>query len=220
MNSITTQETRSDKGPVVAAGHAVIDELTVQSWRDAGVLPGMRVITAGRGIGELSMLAAATVGPKGSVVAVDSSTETIRRAALRTSGAGASRLSFTRQELARLELGAPVDAALVRSALLRLDNPWAALRGLALSVKRGGLIVVQEIDDESVASIAETMFARLGRRSAGSPPEQHIAIQLNRIFRACGLRPPRLTLGGDVASRHLREAGAARPVFVSAMTCV
>ena len=219
MSSTTTREMRPGTGPVVGAAQAVIDELTAQSWRDAGVQPGMRVLTAGRGIGELSMLAAATVGPKGSVVGVDSSTAAIRSAALRTSMAGSSRLSYTRQELARLELGAPVDAVLVRSALLRLDDPWAALRGVVPSVKPGGLIVVQELDDESSAPIAETMFDRLRHGAARSPAELRIAIQLSRIFRACGL-PPRLTLGGDVASRHLREAAAQRPVFVSAATCV
>lgn len=209
MSITTTYEVRP-RGAAVAAAtlrepprptalQSLIDELTAQTWLGVGLRLGMRVLVAGRGLGELSLRAAAMVGTRGSVIGVDASTEVIRSAALRAAEAGWSNLRFTRQELARVEVGAPVDAVLVRSALFDHADPWGALRGLARSVTPGGLIVVQEIDeDESLAPIAETTFDRLDHAPHGSALEQRIALRLCRIFRAAGLSQPRLTLGAGV----------------------
>ncbi len=75
MNFAMAHATRPANARTVRAGAkqehrptaALIDELTAQTWLDAGVRPGMRVLVAGGDIGALSRLAATTVGTKGSV---------------------------------------------------------------------------------------------------------------------------------------------------------
>ena len=194
-----------------------IDALTAQAWVDAGVCEGMRVLVAGRGIGALASLAAALVEPRGSVVRADASSATMRAAAQRDGVSSWSHARAAGQPLDPPALDAPVDAVLVRSGLLQHDDPWATLRQLVRCAKPGGLVVVQELDDEEQTEpIVPTIFDRLMLETTGSPTELRIALRLSRIFRAAGLLPPQFRLSGDVVSRRAREADGARPTFVSA----
>ena len=60
----------------------ILAPFTEHFLRDAGIVPGMRVLDIGCGMGDVTMLAAGLVGPAGRVVSIDmnqASIETERR---------------------------------------------------------------------------------------------------------------------------------------------
>ena len=72
----------------------IIRPITERHLRQAGLKPGMRVLDLGRGVGDVSLLAAGMVGPFGSVVGVDQSPEAIALAKGRTRYKGLSKSTF------------------------------------------------------------------------------------------------------------------------------
>src|SRR6185369_11330395 len=50
---------------------SILNPLTEQLFRRAGISPGMRVLDIGCGVGDVSLLAARLVGGRGSVTSVD-----------------------------------------------------------------------------------------------------------------------------------------------------
>src|SRR6516165_3902084 len=82
-------------------------ELTERLLRHAGIQPGMSVLDIGCGVGDVSLVAAALVGPGGSVLGIDrtaASIETARRRA-----AGLPNVAFESSDLASFDPGRPFD---------------------------------------------------------------------------------------------------------------
>ncbi len=75
-----------------------------------GIVPGMRVLDAGCGAGDVSLLLAQKVGPAGEVIAVDFAEDAVRSCAERMSGAGFDTVHVLREDVSTLSLDAPVDA--------------------------------------------------------------------------------------------------------------
>jgi 2-polyprenyl-3-methyl-5-hydroxy-6-metoxy-1,4-benzoquinol methylase len=121
-------------------------ELTEDVFKRAGVAPGMHILDAGCGAGDVSFLAASIVGPAGSVLGVDRSGESIRLARQRTESAGLSNVKFMEADLTTLVLAENFDALVGRFVLLYLKNPSSILRRLSGFVRPGGLVVFQEMD--------------------------------------------------------------------------
>src|SRR3984893_7465452 len=57
----------------LSAQARLIDPITRHFFRDAGIIPGMRVLDVGSGVGDVSFLVADLVGEAGEVVGVDRS---------------------------------------------------------------------------------------------------------------------------------------------------
>ena len=75
-------------------------DLTEDVLVRAGIGPGMRVLDIGCGVGDVSLIAGRLVGPTGSVLGVDRSSEAIETAARRTAQAGqAGWVGFAAAEL-------------------------------------------------------------------------------------------------------------------------
>jgi ubiquinone/menaquinone biosynthesis C-methylase UbiE len=55
----------------LAAQAAMLEELTADVFRRAGLRPGMNVLDLGCGVGDVSLLVARIVGASGSVLGVD-----------------------------------------------------------------------------------------------------------------------------------------------------
>jgi tRNA A58 N-methylase Trm61 len=92
---LRTLVTGERKDPVYALGHSdrelarlsvqakLFDPLTEQLFRDAGIVPGMRVLDVGSGSGDLAFLAARIVGPSGEVIGADKSPAAVATASRR-----------------------------------------------------------------------------------------------------------------------------------------
>lgn len=175
--------------PLLDDPRALIDELTVRHWREAGVNPGMRVLVAGRGLAALSQLASAQVGRRG-MVAVEGA-PTMRADAL----------------LLRSSLLHHADPCELLRDLLRAVQPGAPI------------VVQETDDDSAAAAAARpTPFDRCELSPLTTTVESRMALRLSRILRAVGLPTPRFALSTDIVVRNLslQESGAAWPNFVGA----
>ncbi|MFB7232693.1 class I SAM-dependent methyltransferase [Streptomyces fimicarius] len=178
--------------------------ITARAFRQAGLGPGMRVLDVGCGAGDVTFLAAETVGPGGSVTGVDTAPEALDlararlRDRIRGSGAGgaagAGSVDFRRATLPDIALNTPVDALVGRLVLGHQDEPAIFLRRLAELVRPGGLIAFQEFDNHSLRSVPATPLAGAVLRGIGTAlraggKERGAGARLYSLFRQAGLAP-------------------------------
>lgn len=123
------------------------DRITERLLVDAGIGPGMRVLDAGCGYGKVTALVARLVGAQGHVVGLDRHAAALETAGARAAELGLTNVTFVQGDLVAVpaEYG-PFDAAVERRVLMYQPDAEAAIRGLAATVKPGGLVVVQEHD--------------------------------------------------------------------------
>ncbi|MCB0214090.1 MAG: class I SAM-dependent methyltransferase, partial [Anaerolineae bacterium] len=92
-----------------------LGDLTEYVFRQAGVVPGMRILDVGCGAGDVSFLAASLVGPEGMVIGIDKSPEAIAVATQRARQVGLTNVRFMAVDLMDFQLDeAPVDALIGR----------------------------------------------------------------------------------------------------------
>ncbi|WP_432115548.1 class I SAM-dependent methyltransferase [Streptomyces sp. S1] len=175
--------------------------VTARAFRQAGLGPGMRVLDAGCGAGDVTFIAAEAVGPGGSVTGVDAAPEALDLARARLSdrdrGPGAGRagtVDFRRATLPDIALDEPVDALVGRLVLGHQDEPAAFLRRLAGLVRPGGLIAFQEFDNHALRTVPETPLAGAVLRSIGEAlrtggKDRGAGARLYSLFRRAGLAP-------------------------------
>jgi SAM-dependent methyltransferase len=178
-------------------------ELTEQVLRKAGIGPGMRVLDAGCGAGDISFLAARLVGASGSVIGVDQSPEATATATRRAQQAGLMNVQFLTQELSGLTLDEPVDAIIGRLVLLYSSDAAALLRHLSRFLKPGGIVAFQEMDmaamkSEPTCTLFETSAWRIMQTFARAGLDPSIGLKLWRIFQDAGLPAPRMIQGARV----------------------
>ncbi len=184
-------------------------ELTRQFLLAAGLRRGMRVLDIGCGAGDVSLLAAAIVGPEGSVVGVDRSDAAVTLAARRAHAAGYRHVRFVAAELEDFTLDPPADALVGRLVLMYLDNPALTLRDLLLSVKPGGIVAFQEFDlaaakSEPYCRLYEAALDRVGETFLRCGFDTRLGLRFPRLFREAGLPPPTLSLAARI--EHGAEA--------------
>src|SRR4051794_15450575 len=71
-----------------------LEDFTWRCLQDAGVKPGMKVLEAGCGAGDVSLMLAELVGPGGQVVGVDFNPQVLETARGRARAAGFNNLVF------------------------------------------------------------------------------------------------------------------------------
>ena len=122
-------------------------EFTERLLVDAGVGAGMRVLDIGCGHGDVAVLAARLVGPRGRVLGVDRDARALSSASERARELGLSHLAFERADLHEAGAnGDRFDAVVGRRVLMYQPDPVAAVRGIAAALDPGGLVVLQEHD--------------------------------------------------------------------------
>src|SRR5712692_6031765 len=101
--------------PEYSLGHSVAEQerlqrqagylrgITESIWRTAGIIPGLRVLDVGCGVGDTTFLAADLVGQRGFVVGLDRSADALVTARRRAETEHRSNVLF-----AQGELGSPI----------------------------------------------------------------------------------------------------------------
>jgi ubiquinone/menaquinone biosynthesis C-methylase UbiE len=190
---------------------AMLEDLTADLLSRAGLAPGMRVLDVGCGVGDVSLLAARIVGEKGSVLGVDRSAASLeiargrskRRAELRET----ANIWFAEADLNTFEPCGNFDAIVGRFVLLYVPARASMLRRLTQSLRRGGVMAMQEYDISSLAEAPESpLFAGYRRwivdgfTSAGA--ELDTGSKLYATFLQAGLPPPQMVSAQLVHSGH------------------
>jgi len=188
----------------LASQAAMLEELTADVFRRAGLRPGMNVLDLGCGVGDVSLLAARIVGASGSVLGVDRAASSLQTAARRAASAGVSNARFAEADLATFEPQQSFDAIVGRLVLLYLPDAPATLRRLSRALRPGGIVAFQEYDMSPVSQIpAGELFMRVREwllaafTAAGA--ELDMGTKLYSTFLRAGLPPPGMTSATPVA---------------------
>src|SRR5262245_16479061 len=88
----------------------VVDPMTRRFFREAGLMPGMRVLDVGSGAGDVAFLAADLVGESGLIVGVDRSSAAVEAARARADAALRSNVFFREGDPAEMTFEEPFDA--------------------------------------------------------------------------------------------------------------
>jgi ubiquinone/menaquinone biosynthesis C-methylase UbiE len=157
---------------------AVLNPITEDLLRRAGLSAGMAVLDLGCGVGDVSITAARLIGRRGRVVSVDIDEGALEMARSRADSAGLSNIEFRRARVGELHGLGCFDAVTGRFIMGHLSQPRDALAEIFRLLRGGGVLVLQEYDF-----------------SSHSPPlpSSHLAAQgldlFNRFFQASGAHP-------------------------------
>jgi ubiquinone/menaquinone biosynthesis C-methylase UbiE len=101
----------------------LIDPITRQFFREAGLVTGMRVLDIGSGAGHVAVLAAELVGDAGEVVGTDTAPLAIARARARAKALSLNNVSFREVDPAEMDFDGPFDAVIGRYVLMFQADP-------------------------------------------------------------------------------------------------
>lgn len=183
----------------------LIDPITRRFFLEAGLGPGMRVLDVGSGAGDVAMLLADLVGPRGAVVGSDPSAKALAVARLRAAEAGLDNVSFVEGDPSEMDFHKPFDAVAGRYVLQFMLNPAAALEKLSAHVKPGGIIVFHELDWNGARSVpASPLYDRscalCAKTIAALGAETSMGAKLHSTFVQAGLKAPALRLEAMIGS--------------------
>src|SRR5262245_61417 len=131
---------------------AELEPITRRFLREAGIVPGMRVLDIGSGAGDVAFLAAELVGATGEVVGIDLAPAAVEVARSRAAANALKNVSFLEGIPAAMSFDRPFDAVVGRYVLQFQKDPVAVLRKLIAHVRPKGLAVFQENDWAGLAS--------------------------------------------------------------------
>jgi SAM-dependent methyltransferase len=175
----------------------VLRPYTERFFRAAGIVPGMRVLDLGSGVGDVALLAADLVGPGGCVLGLDRDAKGLERAQQRTLERGCSSwVSFQTANLDEFSTSEEFDAIVGRYVLLYQKDPAATLRHMMRFLKPGGIVVFHEVDFAitqwsyppcEIYDQVGTLIVEVFRR-VGLPPD--FGLRLGPTYVAAGLPFP------------------------------
>src|SRR2546423_1291800 len=157
-----------------------------------GIVPGMRVLDLGTGLGHVALEVANLVGPRGVVVGIDQSARLLEIAERRRRAAGVDTVSFVQADVRTFRGAEPFDAVVGRLILFHLPDAIEVLAHHIAALRQGGVILVIDFDGGSLRA---------------EPPVQLVTMIRNWVdeaFRSAGANP---VVGARLALL-LRRAGA------------
>jgi SAM-dependent methyltransferase len=185
--------------------------MTTAMLVEAGLEPGMHVLDAGCGTGDLTRIAASIVGPNGSVVGADIDDAALDEARRRARQDGTRNVTYLTTDVRDLELDGDFDAVVGRFVLMYLADPVEALSRVTPLLRAGGIVAFQEwtAGDAFLSSPHCPEWHRVtdllveGFRQSGI--RMTMGLGLHAAFLGAGLPAPRLRAerptggGGDYA---------------------
>ena len=164
----------------------------------AGLCAGMKVLEVGSGAGDVALLAAALVGPSGTVIGVENNPAILETARARAQAAGFTQVSFVESDLTGLVLDDMFDAVVGRYILHHLRDPLLVLRQLVRHLRPGGIVAFQEADLTRLGTSVPPvpLFEPVGEWIKEPLRRERLDLQfglrLYGLFLDAGLPPPQL----------------------------
>ena len=178
--------------------------ITRQFLVSAGIGAGMKVLDVGSGAGDVALLLADLVGPRGSVVGVEMNPAILETARARVDAAGWANVTFLHGDVTSIGLDDDFDAVVGRWILMYLRDPVAVLRGLVGRVRPGGIIAFQENDFTyppttfPPAPLHQQVMRWTTPPPGSGGPEQQMGSKLHQTYLDAGLPAPQLRLDAPV----------------------
>jgi SAM-dependent methyltransferase len=215
----------SDSKPVYVMGHtdrerrrlalqaAVINPLTDNFLRRAGISAGMRVLELGCGIGEVSLIAARLVGPHGHVHGIDLDHASLDIARSRIRSAGHDQVTFEQIDVTEHKPAELYDAVIGRHILVHTKDALTVLRHAVDRVQIGGVVAFHEGDfswyprpypEMPAVNFAMSTIVEFFRRAV---PRPNIGTQLFSLMQQVGLPPP------ECRAECIIDGGPHSPVY-------
>ena len=172
--------------------------ITLDTFRAAGIGPGMRVLDIGSGAGDVAFLAADLAGEKGSVLGIDRDEKNLAFARRRAAEMGRGNVKFDAAEISSFAGKQEFDAVVGRYILLYVPDRVAVLRQLADLLAPGGIVAFIEPDFSTpVRSHPESPLFQQAWRWIyavvhASNMHGDSAVALGKIFVEAGLPFPHL----------------------------
>ena len=132
---------------------------TKRFFVEAGIVPGMRVLEVGSGVGDVTLLCAELVGSDGAVVAVERDPAALGRARERAAEAGIANVQFHEGDFRELPPAEPFDAVVGRAVLMYAHDPAEAIAALLPQLRDGGIVAFQEFDYTDLLTLPRTPTA-------------------------------------------------------------
>jgi ubiquinone/menaquinone biosynthesis C-methylase UbiE len=176
---------------------------TKSVFLDAGLEPGMRVLDAWSGPGDVALIVREIVGPYGHVTGFDGSPASVAYAAERARSRGFENVEFVQADVTKLPFGAEFDAIVGRVVLMYRIDPVADLRALVRCLKPGGLMVFQETDlltgkTVPAAPVVDEVRDWMLDAFAQAGIEMEMGHKLYQTFKAAGLPAPEMEIDGFI----------------------
>lgn len=178
--------------------------LTRQFFTAAGITTGMKVLDVGSGAGDVALLLADMVGPRGSVVGVETNPVILETARARVRAAGWENVTFLEGDVESVGLDDDFDAVVGRWVLMYLQDPAAVLHRLSSHMKPGGIIAFQENDFTYPPTTfpAAPLHQRIMQWTTPPPgyggPDQKMGLKLYKTYLDADLPSPQLRLDAPV----------------------
>jgi ubiquinone/menaquinone biosynthesis C-methylase UbiE len=174
---------------------SILNPLSDQLLRRAGLSAGQRVLDIGCGVGELSMVAARLVGRRGRVTGIDIDEGALALATARAREQGLDHIDFVHGDVATYRTDVSYDAVIGRHILIHTPDPRVVVALAHALLTPGGVAVFQEYDFsvvhrpfgeaplyEHLLEIFRAFFAKAGHGNIGT--------RLFQLLIEAGFRPP------------------------------
>jgi 2-polyprenyl-3-methyl-5-hydroxy-6-metoxy-1,4-benzoquinol methylase len=183
---------------------ALLEELTEDVLRRAGLRRGMQVLDIGSGVGDVSLLVAKMLGGDGTVLGIDKASSSVEIARRRVAALGVKNVHFEASDLAAFATEEKFDALVGRFVLLYVSNPAAVLRTLSRHLRRDAIIALQELDMSQVSQVPCSELFMQARRwileaFAAGGAELDMGTKLYATFLHAGLPAPNMIAATQIA---------------------
>ena len=188
----------------------IYNPFTRQFLATAGISSGMKVLDLGSGAGDVALLVADLVGPRGTVVGIDMNAAILDVARARVRAVGWTNVTFLAGEISQLAsaaLATDFDAVVGRLVLMFLANPVDVIHCLLDHLRPGGIVAFQEIDviHALLAFPPAPLLERVKQWMVPCPVQlppgafnPQMGLSLYHTFLAAGLRAPQLRLDAPI----------------------
>ena len=178
---------------------------TLELFRLAELLPGMRCVDLGCGSGDVTFEMAALAWPDGSAVGIDTDQAKLQLARETARERGLVNVAFELGDVNRWHRPAEYDFVYCRFLLQHLARPVDLIRRMWEAVRPGGVLAVEDADleglfcdpDNAGFSFYRRIYAEVITANGGDPG---CARRLLRYFREIGITNPDLRMLQGISS--------------------